>query len=150
MLGKYAAALAVYGLFLACTLPIPVMLEVLGHPDRGLIVAGYLGAVCFGALFLSFGSLLSALASDQIVAFVTSTLIGYFFVLTGQERVAGVLDGLFPHLALGSFLREHLSVLPPYGEFVRGVVRLSALTYFTLLSGLGLWATALVLERDRG
>ena len=149
VLGKYLAALALFGLFLACTLPIPIMLEVLGTPDRGAILCGYLGLALFGALFLAFGTLLSALARDQIVAFVTSTLAGFALVLTGEERVAGVLDGLFPALAPGSFLREHLSVLPPYGEFVRGIVRLSATSYFVLLSGLFLWATALVLERDR-
>jgi len=149
VLGKFGAALALFGLFLASTLPIPVMLEVLGAPDRGLIVSGYLGLAFFGALFLAFGGLLSALTSDQIVAFVASTLLGFAFVLTGEERVASVLDGLFPGLALGSFLREHISVLPPYGEFVRGVVRLSSLVYFGLLSGLFLWATALVLGRER-
>ena len=125
------------------------MLEVLGDPDRGAILSGYLGLAAFGALFLALGGLCSALARDQIVAFVTSTLVGFALVLTGEERVAGVLDGLFPALALGSFLRENLSVLPPYGEFVRGIVRLSAVAYFGLLSGLALWATALVLERDR-
>jgi ABC-2 type transport system permease protein len=150
VLGKYLAALALYGLFLACTLPIPLMLAALGTPDRGAILAGYLGLGCFGALFLAFGGLLSALARDQIVAFVTSTLVGFAFVLAGEERVAGVLDGLFPSLALGSFLRENVSVLAPYGEFVRGVVRLSACAYFALLAGLFLWTTALVLERDRG
>ena len=149
VLGKYLAALGVYGLFLACTLPIPLMLEALGTPDRGAILAGYLGLVFLGALFLALGGLCSALARDQIVAFVTSTLLGFALVLTGDERVAGVLDGLAPGLAPGSFLREHLSVLPPFGEFVRGIVRLSSVLYFTLLSALALWATALVLERDR-
>jgi len=149
VLGKYLAALGVFGLFLACTLPIPILLEVLGTPDRGAILAGYLGLVALGALFLALGGLCSALARDQIVAFTVSTLVGFVLVLTGNERVAGVLDGLFPGLALGSFLRETLSVLPPYGEFVRGIVRLSAVLYFALLSGLCLWGTALVLERDR-
>jgi ABC-2 type transport system permease protein len=149
VLGKYVAALTLYGLFLACTLPIPILLEVLGTPDRGAILAGYLGLVAFGALFLALGGLCSALARDQIVAFVASTLAGFALVLTGEERVAGVLDGLFPALALGSFLREHLSALPPYGEFVRGIVRLSATSYFALLSAGFLWATSLVLARQR-
>jgi ABC-2 type transport system permease protein len=149
VLGKYLAALALYGLFLVCTLPIPLVLELLGTPDRGAIASGYLGLVAFGALFLALGGLVSALTRDQITAFVTSTLLGFALVRTGDERVAGVLDGLAPALALGSLLREHLSVLPPYGEFVRGVVRLSAVSWFALLSGLALWATALVLARDR-
>ncbi len=149
VLGKYLAALALFALFLACTLPIPLMLEFLGTPDRGAILAGYLGLSAFGALFLAIGGLLSALARDQITAFVLSTLVGFALVLTGQERVASVLDGLAPTLALGSFLRENVAVLAPYGDFVRGVLRLSAVSYFALSSALCLWATALVLERDR-
>ncbi len=149
VLGKYAAALALYGLFLACSLPIPLMLAVLGDPDPGLIAGGYLGLIAFGAFFLAFGGLFSALAHDQIVAFVASALAGCALVLCGDERVAAILDGLFPALAIGSFLREHLSALPPYREFVRGVVELSSVLYFGLLSALFLWATALVLERDR-
>jgi ABC-2 type transport system permease protein len=149
VLGKYLAALGLYGLFLACTLPIPLLLEWLGRPDRGAILCGYLGLVLLGAQLLALGGLCSALARDQVVAFVTSTLAGFALVLLGQERVAGVLDGLFPAVALGSFLRENVAALPPFGEFVRGVMRLSATLYFTLFAALCLWATALHLERDR-
>jgi len=125
------------------------MLVILGDPDLGLILSGYLGLLLFGAMFLAFGSLLSALSTDQIVAFVLSTLVGFLFVLTGDERVTAVLDGLAPALRIGSFLHEHFSALPPLGEFVRGVVELSSVLYFGLLSGLLLWTTGLVLERNR-
>ncbi len=150
VLGKYAAALTLYVLMLACSLPIPVMLFALGDPDLGLIASGYVGLFLFGALFLSFGSLLSALSSDQIVSFVTSTLVGFVFVLTGDERVVAIVDGLFPALGIGSFLYENVSALPPLGEFVRGVVELSSVLYFGLLSVLFLWTTGLVLEKNRG
>jgi len=149
VLGKYLAGLAHFGLFLACSLPIPIMLEVLGEPDRGLILSGYLGLVLFGCLFLAFGSLLSALSRDQIVAFVTSTLVGYALVLSGQEGVVAILDGLLPRAAIGSFLASTVSVLPPYRELLRGVIELSGVLYFVLLSALSLWACALVLERSR-
>jgi ABC-2 type transport system permease protein len=149
VLGKALAALGLYGLFLACTLPIPLMLEVLGSPDRGAIASGYLGLALFGALFLALGGLASALARDQIVAFVTSALVGVALVVSGEERVASVLDGLAPALSLGTFLRENVSALVPYQEFVRGVIRVSGLLYFSLFAGLALWGTALVLERDR-
>ncbi|MAB81251.1 MAG: hypothetical protein CMJ89_18040 [Planctomycetes bacterium] len=150
VLGKYIAALVLYTLMLACSLPIPVMLAVLGNPDPGLILSGYLGSFLFGALFLAFGSLLSALTADQIVSFVTSTLVGFLFVLTGEERVVAIVDGLFPALKIGSFLFENFSALPPLGEFVRGVIELSSLAYFVLLSVLFLWTTGLVLEKNRG
>ena len=149
ILGKYVAALGLYGLFLVGSLPIPIMLAFLGEPDVGLILSGYAGLVLFGALFLSFGSFLSALSSDQIVAFVTSTLVGFLFVLTGNESVVAILDGLFPSLAIGTFLYESVSVMPHYDAFVRGVIHLSSLLYFALLSALFLWSCAIVLRKNR-
>jgi len=56
---------------------------------------------------------------------------------------------LFPGAALGTWLADSISVLPPYQSFVRGAIELSSLLYFGLLSALALWACALVLERAR-
>jgi len=150
VVGKFLAALAIYALFLLGSLPIPIMLAALGEPDLGRIASGYLGLLGLGAFFLAFGGLLSALTKDQIVAFVASTLVGFGFVLTGDERVVSILDGLAPALELGSRLQASLSVMPPYGRFVRGVVELSSTLYFLLGTVFFLWTTGLVLERDRG
>jgi len=59
--GKYVAALALYALFLAGSLPIVVMLFALGDPDGGLILGGYMGAFLLGAQLLAVGMFLSAL-----------------------------------------------------------------------------------------
>jgi ABC-2 type transport system permease protein len=147
--GKYLAALALFAFFLLGSLPIVVMLGVLGQPDGGLLLAGYLGLFGLGALFLAFGSFLSSLSSDQIVAFVTSTLLGFLLVLSGNDRVVAVVDGLFPALALGSLLRESFSVLPHYESFLAGTVSLASALYFGLLALLFLWLNALVLEKSR-
>jgi len=149
VLGKYLAALGLFGLFLAGSLPIPFMLVALGEPDLGLICSGYLGLIAFGATFLAFGMFLSALSGDQIVAFVLSTILGFFFVLTGNDQVAAVLDGLFPSAGLGTFLYESISVMPHYDALVRGLIDLSTVVYFSLSCALFLWANTLVLERDR-
>jgi ABC-type transport system involved in multi-copper enzyme maturation permease subunit len=148
-LGKYLASLGLFGFFLLGSLPIVIMLVALGEPDLGLIASGYLGLICLGALFLAFGAFLSSLSSDQITAFVTSTLLGFAFVLTGNDRVVAVLDGLFPQLSLGTRLYESFSVMPHYDAFVAGSISLAAVTYFVLLAALFLWVNALVLERSR-
>lgn len=148
-LGKYLAALALFGFFLLGSLPIVVMLSVLGQPDLGLILSGYLGLAGLGALFLAFGSLLSALSGDQIVAFVTSALLGFAFVLSGDDRVVAVLDGLWPAAGAGTILYESFSVRPHYDAFVAGSVPLAAVAHFGLFSALFLWLNALVLERNR-
>ncbi len=148
VLGKYLASLALYGVFLAGTLPIPVMLFALGSPDAGSIAAGYLGAALLGALFLAIGQVFSSLTGDQIVAFLATAFTCAFLVATGEARVVDALDGLFPALAIGSILSEWVSALPRFEAFVRGVVGLQGLVYFAGLSALMLaWNTAAVSRR---
>jgi ABC-type transport system involved in multi-copper enzyme maturation permease subunit len=149
VIGKYVAAMLLYTLFLVGSLPIVIMLAVLGEPDLGLITGGYLGLIGFGAMFLALGMFLSSLSSDQIVAFISTTVVGFLFVLSGNDRVVAVIDGLFPALSLGTRLYEAFSVMPHYDAFVRGVVGLPAVIYFCGLSALFLWINAMVLERHR-
>ncbi len=150
VLGKYLAALALFALFLVGSLPIPVMLFALGDPDPGLIASGYVGLVLLGALFLAFGAFFSALSNDQIVAFVASAVVGIATVVVGDYQVVAVLDGLAPRAALGTLLYEWVSIVPHYDAFVRGALDLSGALFFALLSALFLWATALVLDSNRG
>lgn len=150
VLGKLLAALGLFGVFALSSLPIVAMLMTLGDPDLGRLVGGYLGLGLLGLLFLSFGLFLSAVSADQITAFVSSALLAFLLVLTGDERVVAVLDGLAPGLAAGSFVFEHISVVPQYEAFARGVVSLSGILYFTGLSAAFLWLNVLLVERNRG
>jgi ABC-2 type transport system permease protein len=149
VLAKYLAALGLYALFLATSLPIPIMLVALGEPDLGRIAAGYLGLGLFGAAFLALGMFTSALTRDQIMAFVLATVAGFLLVLSGDERVVTVLDGLAPERAVGSWVYEHLSVLPPYERLVNGLVELSAVLFFAGLAATFLVANAVLLEVRR-
>ena len=149
VLWKYLAAMALYGGFLAGSLPIVAMLLFLGHPDLGRIVGGYLGAASIGSLLISLGMLLSAVSGDQIVAFVLGAVASSALVLSGNEKVVAVLDGLAPGLGAGTLLYESVSVAPHYDAFVRGVVDLGAVVYFAGGSALFLWLGARLLRRNR-
>lgn len=149
ILGKFTAALALYLVFLAGSLPIVVMLAWLGAPDPGLLAAGYLGAILLGGLFLAFGMLLSALSSDQITAFISSALLAFLLVFTGHERVVAVLDGLAPTWGVGTLLRDSISIQPHYEPFVRGLVPATGLIYFLGLGAVFLWLNAFVVREDR-
>lgn len=150
ILGKYVASIGLLTLFLLTSLPIVIMLSTLGTPDYGLIVSGYMGVMGLGAVFLALGMFLSALSGDQIIAFVTTTVLSFVLVLTGDDRVVAVVDGLAPALSAGTFLRESISVMPHFEAFVAGTVELSALVYFAGMSAVFLWLNSIVLERNRG
>ena len=134
VLGKYLAALAFYLCVLAGSLPIVVMLFMLGQPDVGPIVSSTIGAVLLGSFFLALGLFVSGLTREQIVAFVLATFACALLVLTGEEKVVEVLDGLAPHWQAGTWLHDSVSVLPRYAAFRRGIVALGDTAYFVLLS----------------
>lgn len=149
VMGKYVAAAMLYGMFLIGTLPIPIMISVLGEPDVGQLLSGYIGLILLGGMFLTFGMALSSLTGDQIVAFVSSAVLGFAFVLLGHERVVPVLDGLWPSLTIGTLVHDHLSIVPRYESFVRGVIDLASVLYFTLFAAMFLWLNVQVLTKDR-
>jgi ABC-2 type transport system permease protein len=144
MAGKYLAALVFYMIALAGTLPIPIMLALLGNPDGGAIVAGYLGAILIGALYLSVGIFVSGLVRDQITAFILGMIVCFFFFLVGIGPVAATVDGWVA--GLGSFMQHAFGLLPHYESMQRGVILLADVAYFIILSGVFLILNSYWLE----
>jgi ABC-2 type transport system permease protein len=149
ILGKYFASFVFFLITLAGTLPIVVMLYVLGSPDGGKIFASYLGVVLLGGLYLAISCFLSSISRDQIVAYLISVLALSLYYVSGNEMVASVLDGLWPAAQLGSFFRDSFSAVPHYESFTRGIVDLQSLFYFSSISVLALVMNNLILKRDR-
>jgi ABC-type uncharacterized transport system involved in gliding motility auxiliary subunit len=128
VLGKFFASFLFYLITLACTFPIPVMLAVLGRPDTGVILSGYIGAAFLGGFFLAIGTLVSGFYRDQIVAFILSMMICFGLYLTGTEFVASSIDGWFA--GFGTFLRHFLGAADHYVTFAKGVIDNCDVLYF--------------------
>jgi len=144
MAGKYFAALAFYLVALAGTLPIPIMLAVLGDPDGGAIWGGYVGAALLGGLYLGVGIFVSGLVRDQITAFILGMIACFFLFIVGLVPVAMTLDGWVG--GLGSFLQNAFGLLPHYESLQRGVLRLGDLSYFLAFTAALLVMNAFWLE----
>lgn len=144
MLGKYLAALAFYVIALVGTLPVPIMINLLGNPDGGAIFSGYLGALLLGALYMAVGIFTSGLLRDQISAFILGMLACFVLFLMGIPAVAATIDGWFK--GLGSFLQTSLGLMPHYQSLQRGVLELGDLTYFLGLTVVFLALNAFWLE----
>ena len=146
---KYAASCMFFLITLAGTLPIVIMLVILGEPDMGKIAAGYTGTVLLGAFYLAVSHFLSSLSKDQIVAYLLSVFVLSLYYVSGNEMVASILDGLWPAVQPGSILRDSFSILPHYEAFTRGVIDLNSVLYFVFYIVLSLWMTELILKRDK-
>jgi ABC-2 type transport system permease protein len=143
-IGKYLAAMTFYVIALLGTLTIPIMINILGNPDGGAILSGYIGAVLLGGLYMSVGIFTSGLMRDQISAFILGMLACFLLFLLGIPAVAATIDGWFP--SFGSFLQRFLGLMNHYDALQRGVIELGDLAYFLSLTAVFLTLNTLWLE----
>lgn len=128
VLAKFAAALAFYLISLACTGTIPVLLALVGNPDWGAVITGYIGTGLVGCLFLAVGIFISALFKDQIVAFILSIMACLATALLGNDFVAAFIDGWVA--GLGQVLQKGLGASYHFAAFERGLIDSSDVIYF--------------------
>ncbi|MBI4559372.1 MAG: Gldg family protein [Candidatus Hydrogenedentes bacterium] len=144
VLGKFLACFAFLAATLLATITVPVMLVVLGNPDNGAILGGYVGTLLIGGFFLSIGIFFSGFCKDQIVAFVVTLLVCFLIFLLGTNFIAGYVDGVVP--GLGSLLAELVGVVDHYNAFARGVIEIGDVMYFVAWTALFLVLNMMYIE----
>ncbi|HKL54395.1 MAG TPA: ABC transporter permease subunit [Wenzhouxiangellaceae bacterium] len=144
VLAKFLAAWIFVGLALALTFPIWLTVNVLGNPDNGVIVAGYLGSWLMAGGFLAISACISALTRNQVVAFIISVVVCFGFLLSGLPMVLDVFRGWLPQAVVDAV--ANLSFLGHFNSISRGVVDLRDLVYFALVIGFWLTANRILVE----
>lgn len=129
VLGKFLASLIFYSLALLSTITIPIILSAAGSPDIGAIIGGYLGSLLTGALFLAIGIFISGLTSEQIVAFVLTTLSCFLIFFLGTDFFASFIDGWFT--GWGTFIKNYIGAASHIISFSKGVISIKDILYFT-------------------
>ncbi|MBN1884591.1 MAG: ABC transporter permease subunit [Candidatus Krumholzibacteriota bacterium] len=139
--GKYAAALATWGIMLAGTVACPVLLAVYADPEPGPIVTGYLGLFLMGGTFIAIGTFFSSLTDNQLVAGVSAFGAGLFFLVIGWTvPFAG---------PTAAKVISQFSLLYHLESFTKGVIVLQDVTYYLLMSAFFLFLTLKSLESAR-
>jgi len=146
VLGKFLAGMLFIMITLALTIHIPITLKVMGNPDMGPIIGGYLGAMVLGMIYLSIGSFASSLTGDQIVAFVIGISINFLFFLMGYTPVIEWLKEISP--ALAGFI-QRFGVDYHFESISRGVVDTRDIIYALSVTGFFLFLNVMVIERRR-
>jgi len=144
VLGKFLAAWAFTGIALLLTFPIWVTVNYLGDPDNGTILAAYIGSFLMAGGFLAIGSCLSAFTRNQVIAFVTSVVVCFGFLLAGFPLVLDMFYGWAPQVVVDGI--ASLSFLTHFADISRGVIDLRDLVYFALVIGTFLYANTIVLR----
>jgi len=164
VLGKFLAAWAFVGIALALTFPTWLTVNYLGNPDNGAIFAGYVGALVMAGGFLAVGSCMSALTSNQVIAFVLAFVVCAVFVLAGFTAVTDWSRAIFSGIASWGFWGDGtsagiesigaaltsgiagLSFLTHFENLMKGVLDLRDLLFFALVMVFFLLASTALLD----
>ena len=145
--GKYLAALTVTALALMLTFPIWITVNVLGDPDNGVIFAAYLGSFLLAASYLAIGAAISATTRNQVIAFVASISVCFFFTVAGLPMVLDAFDGLVDPIWVA--LVADFGFLSHYQNMVQGVIDPRDLLYFLSLIIFWLYVNILLVDAMR-
>jgi ABC-2 type transport system permease protein len=143
VLGKFLAVMALVALALGITLVLPISVSLMGSLDWGPVIGGYLAALLMATAYTAIGLFVSSRTDNQIVALISTVLLGGLFYLIGSRTVTDNLGGSVAEIlrAFGSGSR--------FESIERGVIDLRDLIYYLSLAGIFLVLNVWSLDRKR-
>ena len=142
--GKFLAAWVFAGLALLLTFPMIITVNYLGEPDNGAIITGYIGSWLLAGAYLAIGSCMSALAKNQVIAFILSVSVCFLFIVSGFPMVLDGFSAWAPQWVIDAV--ASLSFLSRFDAISKGVIDIRDLLYFLTLIAAWLAATAVVID----
>ncbi len=147
MMGKFLAAWSMMGISLILTFPLWATVNVLGDPDNGVILAGYLGSLLLAGAYLALSACVSAMTRNQVIAFVVSVSLCFAFLLLGYPLILDLFRAWLPGPILG--FMGTVGVLQHFESIVRGVLDLRDVLYFLTFTALWLFIGAWAVDHHR-
>ncbi len=147
IVAKFAASWAFLAVALALTFPTVITVNVLGDPDNGMIVAGYLGSFLLAGAYLAISCMTSAMTRNQVVAFIVSVVLCLFLILAGFTPVTDLLVRWASPAVVDTVAA--FSVVTHFDGFQRGVIDTRNLFFFLSVIGFALFATGVIIRGHR-
>ena len=94
--------------------------------------------------YLAIGMCISAFTSSQVIAFVVTVVVCFFFTLSGYPLVLDVFRGWLPGSVLD--VVASLSFLTHFEAIKKGVLDMRDLFYFVAMIVFWLYASAIVID----
>jgi gliding motility-associated transport system permease protein len=141
ILGKWLAAVVMYGCMMLLTGLNFLFLFRFGNPDWKPLVIGYLGLLLQAAALLAIGTFISTLTKNQIVA--GAATFGACLLLWVLEWVSGY------ETATWARVMSYMSVITHYESFAKGVLDVKDAVYYVTVTFFGLFLTARSMESLR-
>ncbi len=142
VVGKYLAAMAVFGITMLISLVYPFIMFKFGEPALSEVIGSYLGFILLWGAFISVGVFISSLTESQMIAgvFTFATLLLIYFMSWFEASVKNPVISKI----IGWF-----SLLSRYGEFQSGILNFESVIYYLSFIFVLLFLTVRVIDRKR-
>jgi ABC-2 type transport system permease protein len=147
IVAKFLASWAFLAVALVLTFPAVITVNLLGEPDNGIIVAGYLGSFLLAGAYLAITCMTSAMTRNQVVALILSVVICLFLILAGFNPVTDLLTRWASPAVVDTVAA--FSVVTHFDGFQRGVIDARDFLFFLSVIGFALFATGVIIRSHR-
>ncbi len=142
VMGKYLAALTVFGATFLVNSFNFVLLSIYGTPNAVSILINILGIFLLGAAFVAVGIFLSSLTENQLIAAVSAMGVNAGMLMI--SLLAGKIDATWLRTILKS-----ISVIDRFVPFTNQMLDISAIVYYISLAAVFVFLTTRVIEKRR-
>lgn len=133
VLGKFLASFLFLCVAILLSLTIPITITILGDPDHGVILGGYLGTILLGGAYIAIGLWISSYTENQIIAFILGVVAIFILYIIGNPfitmAVPSFLVPIFNYLGLGNH----------FESIQRGVIDSRDIIYYLSVIGVFLF-----------
>jgi ABC-2 type transport system permease protein len=147
IVGKFLASWIVVALALVLTFPIWITVNYLGHPDNGVILAGYIGSLLMAGAYLAITAMTSAMTRNQVVSFIVSVVLALFLILAGYPPVTNLLISWASPWVVDGI--ASFSVMTHFESIQKGVLDSRDLLYFLSVIIFSLFTTGVIIRAHR-
>ncbi len=165
VLGKFLAAMTIYGGCLAVSCVNLIPLYIIGKEESALdpdgltvkgpvtpeIVGSLLGVLLVGAVFIAIGILISSMTENQLsAAVVTIAVLAVMLILNILNNVGSEEEGtrLINNYAV-RYVIDWISVVSRFTNLQYGILDWSAMLYYVSMTFIAIYLTVRVYERRR-
>ncbi len=142
VMGKYLAAITVFGATFVVNSFNFLLLFKYGSPNLSSIMVNILGVFLLGAAFIAIGVLLSSLTENQLIAAISAMGVNVAMLLI--SLLAGNIESTFWRTILKWF-----SVIDRFIPFTNQTLDVSAIVYYISLAAVAIFITTRVIEKRR-
>lgn len=136
--GKFLAGAGMLLVMIAATLVYPVVLQLVGNPDWGVIWASYLGLFFVACTYVAIGLFWSSRTENQVVsAILTFGSLLFFWLISWAANSAG---------PIWSDVLTYLSLIGHYSNFAQGILETSDVVFYLSFTGFALFLTIVSME----